>query len=75
MSANGMQQLEEKHVPTKVEMMVWCNRMDLLALSNFRGIVSYPCLNLNCKFLLSFRRSTSTSFSTLDKSLDSFPSS
>lgn len=35
---NAMRQLEERHVATKVELMVWCNKMDLLALSNVRGI-------------------------------------
>jgi len=36
-SSNAMRQLEERHVATKVELMVWSNKMDLLALSNVRG--------------------------------------
>ncbi|KAG8224832.1 hypothetical protein J437_LFUL002279 [Ladona fulva] len=40
MSSNAMRQLEERHVANEVEMMVWSNRMDLLALSNVRGEVA-----------------------------------
>jgi anaphase-promoting complex subunit 4 len=39
-SSNAMRQLEERHVATKVELMVWSNKMDLLALSNVRGEVA-----------------------------------
>ncbi|CAG9563159.1 unnamed protein product [Danaus chrysippus] len=35
----GMRQMEEKHVANKVDLMVWSNRLDLLALSNFKGEV------------------------------------
>lgn len=33
----GMRQMEEKHVANQVDLMVWSNRLDLLALSNFKG--------------------------------------
>ncbi|KAJ9589849.1 hypothetical protein L9F63_017004 [Diploptera punctata] len=39
-ASNAMRQLEERHVATKVELMVWSNKMDLLALSNVRGEVA-----------------------------------
>jgi hypothetical protein len=39
-SSNAMRQLEERHVATKVELMVWSNKMDLLALSNVRGKIN-----------------------------------
>jgi len=39
-SSNAMRQLEERHVATKVELMVWSNKMDLLALSNVRGTMT-----------------------------------
>ncbi|GFG34068.1 hypothetical protein Cfor_11412 [Coptotermes formosanus] len=39
-SSNAMRQLEERHVATKVELMLWSNKMDLLALSNVRGEVA-----------------------------------
>lgn len=29
--------MEEKHVANQVDLMVWSNRLDLLALSNFKG--------------------------------------
>lgn len=35
----GMRQMEEKHVANQVDLMVWSNRLDLLALSNFKGEV------------------------------------
>ncbi|XP_063635710.1 anaphase-promoting complex subunit 4 [Cydia splendana] len=35
----GMRQLEERHVANQVDLMVWSNRLDLLALSNFKGEV------------------------------------
>ncbi|XP_034825766.1 anaphase-promoting complex subunit 4 [Maniola hyperantus] len=35
----GMRQMEEKHVANKVDLMVWNNRLDLLALTNFKGEV------------------------------------
>ncbi|KAL4708784.1 hypothetical protein ACJJTC_011748 [Scirpophaga incertulas] len=35
----GMKQMEERHVANQVELMVWSNRLDLLALSNFKGEV------------------------------------
>lgn len=36
-SSNAMRQLEERHVATKVELMVWSTKMDLLALSHANG--------------------------------------
>ncbi|XP_046395508.1 anaphase-promoting complex subunit 4 [Ischnura elegans] len=39
-SSNAMRQLEERHVANEVDLMVWSNRMDLLALSNVRGEVA-----------------------------------
>ncbi|KAK7790646.1 hypothetical protein R5R35_006539 [Gryllus longicercus] len=39
-TSNAMRQLEERHVATKVELLVWSNKMDLLALSNVRGEVA-----------------------------------
>ncbi|XP_049865547.1 anaphase-promoting complex subunit 4 [Pectinophora gossypiella] len=35
----GMRQMEERHVANQVEHMVWSNRLDLLAISNFKGEV------------------------------------
>ncbi|KAJ0179331.1 hypothetical protein K1T71_005043 [Dendrolimus kikuchii] len=35
----GMRQVGERHVAYKVDLMVWSNRLDLLALSNFKGEV------------------------------------
>lgn len=35
----GMRQMEERHVANQVDLMVWSNRLDLLALSNFKGEV------------------------------------
>ncbi|XP_075972879.1 anaphase-promoting complex subunit 4 [Anticarsia gemmatalis] len=35
----GMRQVSERHVAYKVDLMVWSNRLDLLALSNFKGEV------------------------------------
>ncbi|XP_049835951.1 anaphase-promoting complex subunit 4-like isoform X2 [Schistocerca gregaria] len=40
MASNAMRQLEERHVASKIERMVWSNKMDLLALSNVRGEVA-----------------------------------
>lgn len=37
MSVNGMRQIGERHIASCIEFMVWCNRMDLLALSNTKG--------------------------------------
>ncbi|RVE45707.1 hypothetical protein evm_009615 [Chilo suppressalis] len=33
----GMKQMEERHVANQVDLMVWSNRLDLLALSNYKG--------------------------------------
>ncbi|XP_014251686.1 anaphase-promoting complex subunit 4 [Cimex lectularius] len=38
--SNPMRQLEERHLATKVDLLVWSNKMDLLALSNAKGEVS-----------------------------------
>lgn len=38
MTSNGMRQLEERHMATKVDIMIWSNKMDLLALSNSKGM-------------------------------------
>lgn len=35
----GMRQVGERHVPYQVDLMVWSNRLDLLALSNNKGEV------------------------------------
>ncbi|VVC90226.1 unnamed protein product [Leptidea sinapis] len=35
----GIRQVEERHVPNQVDLMVWSHRLDLLALSNFKGEV------------------------------------
>lgn len=35
----GMRQVGERHVAYKVDLMVWSHRLDLLALSNFKGEV------------------------------------
>lgn len=40
MTSNGMRQLEERHMATKVDIMIWSNKMDLLALSNSKGEVA-----------------------------------
>nr|CAD7406082.1 unnamed protein product [Timema cristinae] len=39
-STNPMRQLEERHLATQVELMVWSDKMDLLALANARGEVA-----------------------------------
>lgn len=36
-SGNAMRQLEERHVATKIELMVWSTKLDLLALSYANG--------------------------------------
>ncbi|XP_068627627.1 anaphase-promoting complex subunit 4 isoform X2 [Battus philenor] len=35
----AMRQVEERHVAYQVDLMVWSNRLDLLAISNFKGEV------------------------------------
>lgn len=35
----GMRQVGERHVAYKVDIMIWSNKLDLLALSNFKGEV------------------------------------
>uniref|UniRef100_A0A1B6CIQ6 Anaphase-promoting complex subunit 4 n=1 Tax=Clastoptera arizonana TaxID=38151 RepID=A0A1B6CIQ6_9HEMI len=52
MSSNAMRQLEERHVANKVELMVWCNKMDLLALSNVKGEVALHRLTWQKVWLL-----------------------
>ena len=37
MYGNGMKQLEERHVPSKVLKMEWSNKMDLLAIAKEHG--------------------------------------
>lgn len=39
----GMRQVGERHVPYQVDLMVWSNRLDLLALTNLKGLfkISY----------------------------------
>lgn len=32
-----MRQMEERHVANQVDLMVWSNKLDLLAISNFKG--------------------------------------
>lgn len=45
MSAPIIRQLEERHVASKVDLMVWSSKMDLLALSNTKGILTLFLLN------------------------------
>lgn len=33
----AMRQVEERHVTYQVDLMVWSNRLDLVAISNFKG--------------------------------------
>ncbi|CAH1388695.1 unnamed protein product [Nezara viridula] len=40
MMSSAMRQLEERHMASKIELMVWSNKMDLLALSNVKGEVT-----------------------------------
>uniref|UniRef100_A0A0A9W6T9 Anaphase-promoting complex subunit 4 n=1 Tax=Lygus hesperus TaxID=30085 RepID=A0A0A9W6T9_LYGHE len=42
MAANtyAMRQMEERHMATKVDLMVWSQKMDLLAITNAKGEVS-----------------------------------
>ncbi|CAK1551791.1 unnamed protein product [Leptosia nina] len=35
----GMRQMEERHVANQIELMVWSHRLDLIAISNFKGEV------------------------------------
>ncbi|XP_041973547.1 anaphase-promoting complex subunit 4 [Aricia agestis] len=39
MNSCGMRIVEEKHIPNQVDIIIWSNRIDLLALSNFKGEV------------------------------------
>uniref|UniRef100_A0A8D8X9F5 Anaphase-promoting complex subunit 4 n=1 Tax=Cacopsylla melanoneura TaxID=428564 RepID=A0A8D8X9F5_9HEMI len=48
----SMRQLEERHVATKIELMVWSNKMDLLVFSNTKGEVSLHRLNWQRVWLL-----------------------
>lgn len=48
----SMRQLEERHVATKIELMVWSNKMDLLAFSNTKGEVALHRLNWQRVWLL-----------------------
>jgi hypothetical protein len=45
MVSNAMRQLEERHMATKVDLVVWSNKMDLLALSNAKGY--FICTTFN----------------------------
>lgn len=40
----GMRQVGERHVAYQVDLMVWSNRLDLLAISNFKGMHDYCIL-------------------------------
>ncbi|KAK6621678.1 hypothetical protein RUM44_001485 [Polyplax serrata] len=44
-SGNAMRQLEERHSATKIELMVWSTKLDLLALSYANGEVALHRLN------------------------------
>jgi len=44
MYGNGMKQLEERHVPTKVLKMKWSNKMDLLAIAKEHGKQKYTLI-------------------------------
>ncbi|KAI5732612.1 hypothetical protein M8J76_002345 [Diaphorina citri] len=48
----SMRQLEERHVANKIELMVWSNKMDLLAFSNTKGEVALHRLNWQRVWLL-----------------------
>lgn len=37
MATAAMKQLEERHTSQEVKFLVWCDRMDLLAVANIRG--------------------------------------
>jgi hypothetical protein len=43
-----MRQMEERHVANQVDLMVWSNRLDLLALSNFKGSYLIETKLVNC---------------------------
>lgn len=47
----AMRQVEERHVAYQVDLMVWSNRLDLLAISNFKGKFYY-CWTLVCTRIL-----------------------
>lgn len=59
----GMKQVEEKHVANRVDLMVWSHRLDLLALSNFKGISTTGSYYRIC--LTDFHRVISLSFCVL----------
>ncbi|XP_044738265.1 anaphase-promoting complex subunit 4 [Chrysoperla carnea] len=41
----AMKQLEERHTSQEIKFLLWCDRMDLLAIANVRGEVSLHRLN------------------------------
>ncbi|XP_054268387.1 anaphase-promoting complex subunit 4 isoform X2 [Macrosteles quadrilineatus] len=52
MSGHIIRQLEERHVASKVDLMVWSNKMDLLALSNTKGEIALHRLTWQRVWLL-----------------------
>ncbi|KAG8329158.1 hypothetical protein J6590_093351 [Homalodisca vitripennis] len=52
MSGHIIRQLEERHVAIKVDLMVWSNKMDLLALSNSKGEIALHRLTWQRVWLL-----------------------
>lgn len=38
-SSHSIRQLEKRNVASEIEIMLWCSRMDLVALANTKGIV------------------------------------
>lgn len=40
-ASHSIRQLEKRNVANEVEIMLWCNRMDLVALANVKGTVKH----------------------------------
>lgn len=54
-----IKQLEEKAVATEIDLLVWSDRMDLVALSNAKGLIKHKSSKIvKLKF---YRRSCFTS--------------
>lgn len=37
--SHSIRQLEKKNVANEIEIMLWCDRMDLVALANVKGLL------------------------------------
>lgn len=37
--SHSIRQLEKRNVANEIEIMLWCDRMDLVALANVKGII------------------------------------